>query len=441
MLWHEHALPLVILSILVHIHGVHSGSIFSTNSDNVHEMRFTTARAVDVDPEHHYHGGYFSLEDMVDLQALHEQHNKDKCDQQHNSNSFTRKRSVQQRYVPVLPQGTIHGANMIGVGIDATLMGATDIDMAIKSPLFPVIASTSNATYSYPLKPSVYYKVPEYIFIRTATETFTEAKLFNTFDQYQTDLQLKASLSVDMKSSGTSGSSGGAESAFGKAMKFGAFKGSAEVAYVENHISTNTTNVANNLLVNAVWQLLLDSGLQPQPLILSNMAAIFWDSNPESRREKLYRFVSRYGTHYITSVLMGGMMEMNSIVDKRVTTDTNIITAALAASFENLFGFKVNGNASLAMDQQRSHVDTNTTRSISVKGGHPSTQNFFTENDDPIGTFQSWQASIIENPVPIRYKLREVSTLFEPFGLRVEAHTAVVDYIGNMREFVEEVEE
>ena len=142
-------------------------------------------------------------------------------------------------------------------------------------------------------------------------------------------------------------------------------------------------------------------------------------------------FIEEYGTHFVKDVTMGGraLQEISytsQSVSKLNSLDIDISTAA-RARFAQFFGDRSTDWEKYEEQIRYSSVMTNKTTELYI-GGHPPRD----------GDVRSWIDNVINNPMPIRYSVIELTELFdkvEIFGIKTNLAkvkksfvTALVDY-------------
>jgi len=331
--------------------------------------------------------------------------------------------------IPVVP-----GMDFLGFSLDITL---GPIEQSLKVGLFNWTYD-DQALYYYP--PKAYtFRVPDSVFSRTVSDMKSGVMIHEKWEDYSTTLQLNAGISVQASKSSTSPTTGGVDTNTMKsALTNGMFSGDAKVAYIKSEMQNNKMMLVTNTLHEELWQLILSPDMLLRSKPFAAMKDINSESDPAVRRIKIMKFLNKYGTHYIEAVIMGGSLAMNSLVTSQ--TNTNTTSTAASLSFAAAFGLSNKVAATVDVAGNLSNVvssfEQNSTRDMEVIGGNPDTTNFFSGADDLATTYEDWRQSLHLNPSPVRYRLREISWLFDrpdfATDMRKQVRTYMIAYIDNL---------
>jgi len=314
-------------------------------------------------------------------------------------------------YVPVLP--VIFGMDFLGWGFDATYR---DTFFALKPQLFRYTYNDNpqgkEKSYRYPTDTQT-YAVPDQVFVRTVAKTDTFTYLFTSTSQRRTTLDLRLAITASTQQI------------------------NGEIDFGLNTVSESDVNqrIVSNFAETGLFQLYLSTKILSADFLsdLNGLAATY-TLDPESYN----LFLAKWGTHYVDSVVIGGSINQETTITVTNDTDAMTITAALRGQFEQASGTgpKVNLDLTLAYQTATSYVQTSTFSSAEIYGGDPEFTDFVLTGGDVDATkllFESWKASLITNPITIRYRLVELWELLEGTGLtqvQMQVCTAIATVLG-----------
>jgi len=311
----------------------------------------------------------------------------------------------------------IYGNDLLGWGVDLRLARPEE---ALKVPLFNFDYSSQNEdnTYPYPLIPQTIFWVPDDVFVRTIAEQFATARIYETVDLYIENLKLDLGLSIEA-SKDTNNTAPDGE------LSLSMFSGDINVVYNSRALNQNTHLVTYNSLEYALWQLVIgpELGYRPKVEISINNLNVSSDDD-------VYNFLERHGTHFIESVIVGGKLELSTIVDKKFDNTSDAIAASATIAFKKAFGLdSFTATGSVEYEEIVTRWETETQMTLKAYGGDPDVSSFFGGSVNVSETFVAWQKSVLTNPAVIRYRLREISWLFPTANIRAQMRTAVKKYL------------
>jgi len=298
----------------------------------------------------------------------------------------------------------IFGLDFLGWGFDSTYR---DEFFALKPQLFLFTYNTSARTYRYPTSTTT-YRVPDQVFVRTVGKTSTEAYLFTNSEQELMTLDLRLNLQVNDD------------------------QYDVQFGFTLDYIKSSVTNkrIIMNLAETSLFQLYLaDRVLDPQFLSDVQQLPPTYSQDPSSYQ----LFLSRYGTHFVDSVVIGGSVQQRTVVTTENDTEALMFQVALNGQFQSATGTKVNGDLTLDFKQVSTVVQTETTSTSEIYGGDAEFTDFVLSVGDPDAAkllFESWKSTLVTNPVTIRYRLVELWTLFSSSQTRQEICKAVATSLG-----------
>lgn len=94
-----------------------------------------------------------------------------------------------------------------------------------------------------------------------------------------------------------------------------------------------------------LWQVVVNPNTELIPAFLTAQSKLLL-LNPQTDQVEFNRFVESWGTHYIDSIIVGGILEMNSNVQVENSTVTDTLALQANLAFRNRFGMSM-GNAAL----------------------------------------------------------------------------------------------
>jgi len=320
-------------------------------------------------------------------------------------------------YSPQLP--VIPGADYLGWGFDAWYR---DTFFALKPQLFNFSYNDnpkgSEKTYKYPVD-TVTYAVPDQVFIRTVGKTTTNTYSFNSTNIMRTTIDL--TLGVQMSTSALDGS-----------LKF-------QFGYVDS--SQTNTRIIRSIAMTELWQLYLgDHYLQYSfGQALSSIAGLTYTAN----KQAFYLFFQRYGTHYVDSVTVGGSVEQRTTIQSDNQTTLINLAVALQGKFQQASGTQISGQLGFNYNNIQQQLQTETLSSAIIYGGDAKFTDFVLQAGDSTAAadlYSSWKATLLENPVGVRYRLTDVWTLLQNTDQQKEVCSGIADFLGHDSSYCDKVQ-
>jgi hypothetical protein len=327
-----------------------------------------------------------------------------------------------ERQQVLISNPVIFGADLLGWGVDLRLGKPEE---AIKVPIYQWTYLDGN-NYIYPLEPKTTFRVPDEVFVRTVAEISATNRFFESSQDYVNNLLLTLGLSIDKAASNSSASAPTNSSNF----SLSSFSGSVDVTYQTSQLSDNQHIAISNTLESGLWQLVVGPSLSPRLKVQQDINDTINLATGSNADPNAYAyFINLHGTHYIESVIVGGYLEMSSSIRKSSTVSNEEIAVNANAHFQNTFGLSsANANLALNITSTTSYFETESNNWMKSLGGDPELANFFSGSLKPNETFTLWQETLISNPAVIRYRLREISWLFDR-TLRSTVSQAVAQYL------------
>jgi len=148
----------------------------------------------------------------------------------------------------------------------------------------------------------------------------------------------------------------------------------------------------------------------------------------ESTQKKFFSFFSKYGTHYVHQVQLGGSLYYYVAIEKSTTTSESNIEANLNMEYKGLFG-KVKTEASAAWEKVEKNYANSRVVRISTQGGDNELDGVAPGYKEWKGdSFSAWAKSLISKPGLAGFNLRPVSALADT-DKSDAIKSALVDYL------------
>jgi len=323
----------------------------------------------------------------------------------------------------------IFGLDFLGWGFDATYR---DPFFALKPQLFMFSFNNppkeKSKSYRYPIDVNT-YAVPDQVFVRTVAKTDTQSYTFDSTAQMRQELDLRINLNASTQQL------------------------SGELDVGVNFVSSNqqNTSIVYNFAETSLFQLYLGQRiLRSEVLIAMNTLVSTFKLDPTSYN----LFLAQYGTHYVDSIVIGGSVEQTTIIHFTNQTERTLLSVSLKGRFESSSGGSqrpsvsqgnnnnnngtggattVSGSLNLYYNDIELKVETETTSDSEIYGGDPEFTDFVLTAGDPAATkllFESWKATLMTNPVGVRYRLVELWTLLSDPQQQQELCTATGTLLG-----------
>jgi len=318
----------------------------------------------------------------------------------------------------------------LGWGFDATYR---DPFFALKPQLFQFSYNCSEykSYYRYPLDVQT-YAVPKEVFVRTVSKTTTYTYSFKDSREKRMVIDGRLNLKVSTKQL------------------------DVELEVAVNYVKSSDTNtsIVFNFVETSLFQLYLGKRVIGRDLT----EALVELRGTYSLDPLSYElFLSRFGTHYVDSIVIGGSIQQETIIKSSSEEERLQITASLKGRFESASGkdsgtssvsnsnstsgsgggsgggTQVNGSLTFKYEDIERKIDTETTSNSEIYGGDPEFTDFVLTAGDPATTkqlFESWKKTLVTNPIGIRYRLVETWSLLEDPQQQKEMCTASATILG-----------
>jgi len=333
------------------------------------------------------------------------------------------------------------GLDFVGFGYDARFDAA---QTALQVPIMDFSYSQGNQLSCSGIRKFV-YKVPDEIFIRNVAFTNADAYLYNSLTEYKSKLALDigidmSTLTSQSQTNSTCTTSNGTQpncTVTGTADAGQLFSLGSTVGFVTESFNSQTSYLVENSEETQLYHIFLDSryirpDVKDDLRILANY--LFTDN-----KVLYFKFLEKYGTHYVVSATMGGEVSMMSSIAQTFQSLTNTATASISGGQQNFssvsqsdalnaankqFASTLNAQVDFSFSNVNTNIQMQTTSQWRLLGGNSSIVNLLdTRNSSQ--SIRMWKTTITENPVAVAYRLREISTLFDDPFMRDQLHTAV----------------
>lgn len=341
------------------------------------------------------------------------------------------------------------GLDFVGFGFDARFDTA---DTGLQLPLFS-FSYTKDKAYAYPTFRQLLYRVPDEVYVRNIAYTEATAYLYNTVDDYTTALSLdfgisyteEESLSVANLSCVTTGNETESNTECeetGRNTNSKMFSGGATVNYLRNTFEEQEVYIVENDERTQLYHIFLDKRFI-RPEVRQDLRDLSDVTMQTVEGTRMYfRFIEKYGTHYVTSASMGGDVKMTSTIAKSVSRvgdtfsagvtfgnakSTVTTTEALDQANRN-FQQQLSGSVQFGLENVDETINFQSTSQWRLLGGDSNLVNLL-DSSDASTTIKTWKSTITMNPVPVAYRLRDISTLADDEELRDRIAAAVQLYL------------
>jgi len=336
------------------------------------------------------------------------------------------------------------GLDFVGFGYDARFDTA---QTALQVPIIDFSYSLGNI-YSYPTARQYIYRVPDEIYIRNVAFTNADTYLYNSLTEYQTSLALETGIDTSTLISQTNTNSTCITTnsttnctVTGTATAGQLFSLGSTVGFVSESFNSQQSYLVENSETTQLFNIFLDSryirpDVKDDLRVLSNY--LFNDN-----KILYFKFLEKYGTHYVVSATMGGQISMLSSILESYVDLTDTSTSTLAGGQTNYstisqadalnaanaaFASTLNTAVDFSFSNVNSDITMQTTSQWTLLGGNSSIVNLLDTTNSSLAIL-AWKQTITENPVAVGYRLREISTLFDDSLMREQLHLAVQVYL------------
>jgi len=338
-----------------------------------------------------------------------------------------------------LPQ--IPGVDFVGFGYDARF---DDARTALQIPLHSY-SYTQQKVYTYPANPSVTYRVPDEIVVRTVALTEAESYLYSSLDELTNSWALDLGINFGQSSSQNTSAQTCVQNlqtntttcqTTDTTNKTSLFSVGTTFSYAQNTLESESVYIVTNSEKTQLFNVFLNT----QPIrhevkqYLTTLAA----SNLGDAAQTYFKFLERYGTHYVVSAVMGGRVMSTSNIQTTTTqstttvganaTVTQVSTQEAMNAATAMFSSSLNAEIDFSLQNANSQLESTSSSSWMLLGGDPSVVNLLDASTSAAAILQ-WKGTIYSNPVAVGYRLRSISTLIEDLNCRAAMEAAIAVYL------------
>jgi hypothetical protein len=297
--------------------------------------------------------------------------------------------AFKQRRIKDKTMDNVPGADDLGWGFD---IFAGYSDSALKTRLFDI---KGGSAWTDPISGRDYL-LPANVALNIVEKNDSHSEVFDTTTQVQEHFAAKAKLEASYVS------------------EFGAFSGAFNSAYQKDREQIDLFKYALFESENLAWRLSLESqSLTQLTSEVQNEIAALPAQFSRDTRGSFFRFLRKYGTHFVSRVAVGGRLYYYVAVNKSFLTDDSKISADVTLEYNAVL---VSARAESEAEWSRlgkSWVENRTVHVEAVGGAPDSLLLAAPEFDDNRSAiFKQWVESIKNAPATMDFELRPISVLF-----------------------------
>ena len=197
-----------------------------------------------------------------------------------------------------------------------------------------MFALKKKKTYTYPANPSVTYRVPDEIVVRTVALTDADSYLYSSLDELTTSWALQLGVTFGRSSSQNTSSQTCQENlqtnqttcqTLDTTNKTSLFSVGTTFSYAQNTLQSESVYIVTNSETTQLFNVFLNT--QPLRHEIKNYLTTLAGSSLETDAQTYFKFLERYGTHYVVSAVMGGKVMSTSNIQTTTTQSTNSVGA------------------------------------------------------------------------------------------------------------------
>lgn len=275
-----------------------------------------------------------------------------------------------------------------GVGFGFNILGPYSMSSATSQ----IFKSTDKVGGQWTYNPSgITYDVPANVVVNDVTNDHGDAYVFQKKDDFSKHFAASASIGVSA----------------------GAFSGEWDMAYSSALEQGSSYYFCMYEALFDGWSVTLGSEDKSQldPAFVQELQALPNVFSPNNPRQ-FYDFLSKWGTHYISSVIVGGSFRYFMAVNTAYSSDSTEIETSVKLEYKAVF---VDTTAQASTDWSTLTTNWSQSRSVTIaaQGGDTGSLSAlapdYGENDS--SAFSSWQKAVITNPAITGFTLRPLWSL------------------------------
>jgi len=344
-----------------------------------------------------------------------------------------------QQYVDSNQLYTLPGIDdVIGYGYDARY---SDPDDAMKKPIMAYTYASAK-TYFFPSDATRIWKVPDQIDVRTINRQDADTKLFETIDAYRQNLLVQVGISAFSSSAlqtcavqynGNSTCAPGLISNSSKMFGIG-----ADLQYVQSKTSDNSKWISTNTESIVLYYAALRQDLFILPNVKNDMQALELGALG-SNASVYWNFFNLYGTHFVSSAMMGGKIQLLSLIDKSYTTSSYNLSANASATYQvsqaeavqtsrSMFQSTLNAQVGFGLENVATNTTFYTSNDWDIWGGDVTRVNLLNP-DIAASQMNVWKSTLSSNPIAASFNLEPIENLFDDPFIRSQIEAARAIYL------------
>jgi len=266
------------------------------------------------------------------------------------------------RVMAELPDTVLPGVEAIGAGYDPFLRYASADSITVQ--IFDWYAAPSKQV----TVDGNSYTVPEVVDVQSQnTYTYDDAT-GNSINQYQTSLATSVNISGS----------------------YNFFSGSLSTEYSTQSLTRSENAFSRIQQSITLWSLRLPTGADLRSLLRQDFRS-YLDGLPCTEAAAADLF-DRYGSHFLTGIVMGGRAVLSSATDKLQVDRSYSLSETAKASYQSLTG-QLSAEESVKYEESVNSFNFYSESNQSVIGGTDAASAF-----DGKDGFQAWKASVAEAP-------------------------------------------
>jgi len=336
------------------------------------------------------------------------------------------------------------GLDFVGFGYDARFDTA---QAALQIPIMQ-FSYSHQKVYSYATARETLYQVPDEIYVRNVAFTEAETYLFNSVDEYKQKVSLDVGINYQqltgqgqanytcVTTTNTSETNCTTDQTFNSEKIFSI---GANIGFIKTGFTRDEIYLVENSEKTQLYNIFLDSRFIRQEVKddLRDLSNYLFQDN----QQLYFKFLEKYGTHYVVSATMGGQVTMQSTIQKKVSENNVQVTAGVGGGFSDSvsesdalasankqFSQTLNAQVDFSFNKVDKRIELQSTSVWRLLGGNSSIVNLL-DTRNASQAIKAWKQTITGNPVPVVFRLKEISTLFDDPLMRDQLANAVFYFL------------